>query len=368
MAKIGGGDRCHAELVLLWVDIENEPQVQYLVPLLDACRKRGADALITARDYGATFRLLADREVDFHPVGTAYGASKSAKLWGLARRTTMLISLLRRQQRVPDTLVSASRAAALAARALGTRSFVISDYEHAHLGVFRFAGSTILFPDVIDPSAYRAAGFRGNRLVAFKGLKEDLTFAGAPIDGVEEATLDGSEREGIVRVLVRPPAEESHYYTPRSRALYLSALRHLADDDSSVVVLAPRYPWQRGDLDGLTWPNPPIVLTRPVPFLSLLRAVDLVLCSGGTMLREAAYLGVPAYSLLASELGDVDRYLEKVGRAVLISSEQDLRKIKLKPLQRWSPLRSNPQLVDQLADLLVRVPGSQCHGDANPAV
>ena len=121
------------------------------------------------------------------------------------------------------------------------------------------------------------------------------------LEDVEEAPLDGSSREGLVRVLVRPPAEQSHYYTPRSRTLYLDALRHVAADERAVVVLAPRYEWQRRDLDELAPANPPIVLTEPVPFLSLLRAVDLVLCSGGTMLREAAYLGVPAYSLLASE-------------------------------------------------------------------
>ena len=279
----------------------------------------------------------------------------------------MLTSFLRRERQIPDTLVSASRAAALAARRLGTRSFVISDYEHAHLTVFRLAGSTILFPDVIEASAYRRSGFREDRLIAFKGLKEDLTFTGLSLEGVEEAPLDGRSRDDVVRVLVRPPAEESHYYTPRSRALYLEALRHVADDERTVVVLAPRYARQREDLDGVKSANPPIVLTHPVPFLSLLRAVDLVLCSGGTMLREAAYLGVPAYSLLASELGAVDRHLEAIGRAVLISSRRDLCKIKLQRLEGWSPLFSNPNLVDELADLLVRRPGRETQPNPNPA-
>ena len=109
---------------------------------------------------------------------------------------------------------------------------------------------------------------------------------------------------------MRPPAEESHYYVTSSRELYLDALRALTKDDRVVVVLAPRYGRQADDLRDLRFRNDPIVLHKPVEFVSLLKAVDLVLCSGGTMLREAAYLGIPAYSILQSRIGQVDRYLE----------------------------------------------------------
>ena len=337
--------------MLVWGDIENDPQVQYLVPLLEACRERGAQTLVTARDYGSTFALLEARQLEFERVGAAYGAGKAAKVRGLLGRTQALTSLLRRGQK-PDVLVSASRAASLAARRLGIPSFVISDYEHANLSLFRWARATILHPDVIPSSAYLEAGFKPARVVAFRGLKEDLTFAGVALD-VEPAPLDGSPRDGLVRVLVRPPAEESHYYRERSRTLYLDALRSLAAREDAAIVLSPRYARQRQDLDLVSPANPPIVLERPVPFLSLLRAVDLVLCSGGTMLREAAYLGIPAYSLFASELGAVDRHLAAIGRAVLISSAADLDEIRLSPTRRFAPLASNPTLAGELADLLL---------------
>jgi predicted glycosyltransferase len=337
--------------VIVWGDIENDPQVQYLLPLLDACARHGARTRVTARDYGATYELLAARGVEYEPVGAAYGAGKTAKVRGLLGRTRALTSVLRRGEQ-PDVLVSASRAASLAARRLGIPSFVISDYEHANLSLFRWARATILHPDVIDSSVYLAAGFSRERVRSLRGLKEDLTFAGAALESAEPAEL-GSPHGGLVRVLVRPPAEESHYYRERSRALYLAALRHLAAREEAVIVLAPRYARQRDDLDALAAANPPIVLERPVPFLPLLRAVDLVLCSGGTMLREAAYLGVPAYSLFASELGAVDRHLAAIGRAVLISSPEELRQIRLTQTPSFSPLASNPTLADELAALLL---------------
>ena len=184
-------------------------------------------------------------------------------------------------------------------------------------------------------------------------MKEDLTFAGIELDAVAPAPLDGSPRDGWVRVLVRPPAEESHYYREASRALYLAALRQLAAQPQAVIVLAPRYARQRDDLAGLEPKNPPIVLERPIPFVSLLASVDLVLCSGGTMLREAAYLGVPAYSLFASELGAVDRHLASIGRAVLLASPDEFARIRIEPTRSFDPLRSNPELVNDLADLIV---------------
>ena len=350
-----GSSKCNPAAMIVWSDIENEPQVQYLLPVVEACRRRGAQVRVTARDYGSTFELLTARGVAFDRVGAAYGASKSSKVTGLVARTRALRSLMRSGAR-PDVLISASRAAALAARSLGIPSLVISDYEHANLTVFRWTGSTILHPDVIDSSAYIAAGFKRERVRPFKGLKEDLTFAGIELDAVTPAPLDGSPRAGRVRVLVRPPAEESHYYREASRALYLAALRQLAAQPQAVIVLAPRYARQRDDLAGLEPKNPPIVLERPIPFVCLLASVDLVLCSGGTMLREAAYLGVPAYSLFASELGAVDRHLASIGRAVLLASPDEFARIRIEPTRSFDPLRSNPELVNDLADLIVAGP------------
>jgi predicted glycosyltransferase len=338
--------------VVVWSDIENEPQVQYLLPLAEACRRRGAVVRVTARDYGSTFELLRARDVAFEAVGAAYGASKSSKVRGLAMRTRALRSLMQGGER-PDVLISASRAAALAARSLGIPSFVISDYEHANLTVFRWTRSTILHPDVIESSAYIRAGFKQQRLLPFAGLKEDLTFSGIALEAASAAVLDGSPRDSRVRVLVRPPAEESHYYREASRALYLRALRHVASQPQAVIVLAPRYARQRDDLSELEPENVPIVIEHPVPFLSLLRAVDLVLCSGGTMLREAAYLGIPAYSLFASEIGAVDRHLAAIGRAVLLAGPEDLTRIRIEPTREFDPIRRNPGLVDELAELIM---------------
>ena len=55
------------------------------------------------------------------------------------------------------------------------------------------------------------------------------------------------------------------------------------------------------------------------------------------MNREAAALGVPAYSILACKVGAVDRALEKSGQLTMVTSPKDfMQKIKL--VRRPRPL------------------------------
>jgi uncharacterized protein len=338
--------------MLIWTDIENQPQVQYLLPVIEACRHRGAQTVISARDYGGTLTLLENRGETFQAVGASYGAGTSAKMRGLIGRTRSLAAFIRREG-VPDRLVCASRAAVLVARRYGVPSYLITDYEHSNLTAFRLGRTTILYPDVIDSGAFRQAGFPEERLIPFRGLKEDLTFAGVDLDRIEPTLLPGSTDGDLVRVLVRPPADESHYYSQESTLLYMKTLEHVARDPRALVVLVPRYSRQAADLEAFAFANSPVILDRPVPFLSLLKAIDLVLCSGGTMLREAAYLGIPAYSIFRSRLGGVDDYLQSIGRVVVLSSPEALDAIKIEKAPVFSPLATNPDLVNEIAEIVM---------------
>lgn len=337
--------------VCVWIDIENPPQVQYLLPFKEAFERRGANSLLTARDYGNALELLEQKGVLVRAVGGEHRRSKVVKVIGVLRRARALASVVS-QVGPPDVLVSASRASALAARRLGIPSFIIVDYEYANSSAYRLTGSTILHPDVIDPKPLLASGIRPHRLVAFHGLKEDISFDRIDLRDVVPHQFPEIQDDALVRVLFRPPAETSHYYDPHSRGLALRALEHLAAQPESVVVFVPRHSWQRADLAQFRWRNQPIVLNRPVAFASLLKGIDLVVCAGGTMLREAAYLGVPAYSILKSRIGGVDRYLASLGRVRLISSPDELPAIALRKAPSLSPLRTNPALLDELVEVV----------------
>jgi predicted glycosyltransferase len=338
--------------VRVWIDVDNPPQVQYLYPFVEAFRNRGAEVILTARDYGNALELLRLRGASFYPVGAEFGVSKRAKIRGVFGRARALRRLFR-QVPEPDVLLSASRSSALVSRWMGIPSFVIDDYEYANSSFYRLTRSTILHPDVIDPKAFFASGIDPGRLIPFSGLKEDISVGSVDLEDVVPHRFSELENDALVRVLFRPPAETSHYYNPESRDLALHTLGHLAAASEAVVIFSPRYKWQLADLERFSWRNEPLVLDKPVPFVSLLKGVDLVVCSGGTMLREAAYIGVPAYSILKSRIGAVDQHLASIGRVDLIGAPDELKRIKLRKAPPLVPLRTNPRLLEELAVLVL---------------
>lgn len=360
----------------LWIDVENPPQVQYLLPFQHAFEAAGLNTVITARDYGSTVSMLKRADVRANVFGTRVGRGRVRKAVAAGQRARELWEFFARTGR-PDAVLSASRAAALVAWGLGIPSWVINDYEHAFVGLSRFTGTTIFFPDVIDPAVYRSKGLRAEQLIAFRGIKEDLTFAGVDAEAFAPYDL-GAVPDGVVRVLFRPPAETSHYYRRASSTMARVTLERLARVDA-LVVFAPREPGQVALLEGLPWKHKPVTLSGSVPFVSLLKSVDLVICSGGTMLREAAYLGIPSYSIFQSEIGGVDRWLESIGRAKLIAGCEDLGRIELKPRGPLSRLDSNPDLLSQLSEQIAartaerRIPSrrawsdTRSYGDARSA-
>ena len=181
----------------VWLDIDNPPQVQYLFPFKAAFEACGFDVITTVRDYGNAVQLLERRTSDFHVVGHAFGASKVAKAAGTLGRARRLTALFRDVGR-PDVLLAASRPAALVARRFGIPSFIVGDYEFANAGFYRHTGSCILHPSVIDPASFTAQGFPRERLIAFDGLKEDITFAGIDIDAAPAWNVNGRAGDGTV--------------------------------------------------------------------------------------------------------------------------------------------------------------------------
>jgi predicted glycosyltransferase len=268
----------------------------------------------------------------------------------LLGRASRLARFLARRR--PDAAVHAGRASSLAATTLGVPSFSFRDYEFVNLSIDRLTRSFVVFPDAIEPTSFTTQGIRADRLIPFAGLKEDLSFAGVDPTRVDAHDL-GPVEDGVVRVLVRPPAEESHYYSSESGHVFQALLARLAREESAQVVFSPRYPWQAAYLDELAWRRRPLVIGESVPFVPLLNAVDVVIGSGGTMAREAAYLGLPAFSIFQGRIGGVDRRLAESGRLQLLAGEADLERLDLGRLERVGLIERNPALPQEIVRLVL---------------
>jgi predicted glycosyltransferase len=339
--------------VRVWVDIDNPPQVRYLLPLVRRFERAGHDVLLTARAYGDTFALLRSENAEFEGIGMGFGKGLPRKLYGLVRRARVLADFVGEQTTPVELVLAGSRSATVAARFLGIPSFVIIDYEYVNLLVQRLCGSYVLHPSVIDPSVFRRHGIAPDRLIPFEGLKEDISFA--DLDVASAPTHEFPDTGSAVRVLVRPPAEESHYYRPASRRLALQLLHYLAERGAQVV-FSPRDPRQIGYLDEIpSWQEDPIVLREPLPFVSLLKAVDAVASAGGTMIREASYLGVPAYSVFRGTVGAVDRHLASIGRLTLLSAPSEFQRIALQRSPSISPLRTDATAAEEVVRIILEL-------------
>lgn len=337
----------------VWIDIDNAPQARYLPPLAREFERAGCEILLTARASDETLTILESEGMQFQTVGSSFGQGALHKAYGLSGRILKLIKFAARHGPV-DLVVTGSRAATTAARTLGVSSFIILDYEYVNLFFYRWARSNVVYPSVISGALLRDRGVDERRLLPFDGLKEDFTFAHVDLESVKPYPfLNGDVSRPPVRVLVRPPAEESHYYDAESLQLSMALLRHLGAEEVEVVY-TPRYARQIDYLDVVPrWTKPPVVLEKPVPNVELLKAVDVVISAGGTMIREAAFLGVPAYSIFRSRVGAVDRYLASTGRLTLLRSSADFSGLSFQHRRSLDPLRQGSSVIEGVADVIL---------------
>ena len=343
-----GGEAPHG--VRVWVDITNSPHAVIFRPLIARLQARGHEVTVTARDFAQTLGLLERFGIPHLAVGAHGGASRRSKARAMARRTAALVRLARRE-RFDLAVAHGSTDQPPAARAAGTPQVTMFDYEHAaamHHWNGRLA-RRILVPAAIPETALARYGMRPPRLVRYPGLKEEYYLADHVLDEGVLGEL-GLDRERVVAVL-RPPPEVTLYHRGASTELFAATLdRLLAAAPEVQTVVLPRTAEQRDALRG----RPAVVPDRPVDGPSLVALADLVVSAGGTMNREAAALGVPAYTPFAGRLGAVDRLLIAEGRLRRLERPSDVE-LSRRPQGSRPPTR-DPEL---LLDLILGIRGAR---------
>jgi uncharacterized protein len=252
----------------------------------------------------------------------------------MAARTAALTRMARRE-RFDLAVAHGSTDQPPAARAAGTPQVTLFDYEFAaamHHWNGRLA-RRVLVPAAIPEEALARYGMRPPKLVRYRGLKEEYYLADHRLDPGVHAELGIGIGE-VVAVL-RPPPEVTLYHRGASTELFAAVARRLLD----------AAPWVREAVRGTA----AIVPERPVDGPSLVAAADLVVSAGGTMNREAAALGTPAYTPFAGRLGAVDRSLIADGRLRRLESPDDLA-LEPKPAAARPPTRDPEALLDLILE------------------
>lgn len=318
----------------VWVDLDNTPHVPFFEPIMREFRARGYDVMCTARDAFQVCELARQRGIEFQQVGKHSGKNRIRKVVGLFCRALQLLPLAYREK--PLLAIShGSRAQIIACKLLNIPTVLIEDYEFADYPPSMKPRWEIV-PETIGDEGLACAPERGRR---YPGLKEHVYVRNFRPDASVLAELGLKEQHLVVTV--RPPATEAHYHEERGESLFFELMAFLLNDPRVRVILMPRNAkqaqWIRQNKPGWFSNSRVVIPNRPMDGLNVIFHSDLVVSGGGTMNREAAALGVPAYSILAGKVGAVDRALEKSGLLTMVTSPKDfMQKIRL--VRRSRPL------------------------------
>ena len=311
----------------VWIDISNTPHVLFFEPVIRALEARGHAVTLTSRRFANTQELLAARGLRTEVIGAGHDASRNRlrKQVHHISRAARLAAFARGRFDVAVSHFSFTQAAA--ARRLGMPLFGAIDYEPHEVRAFRRA-DCLMVPSIIPFEAFAHWGAARHVIRRYDGLKEHVYLSGfRPEPGVRERLGVGAAE---LLVAVRPIAHHAVYNDDSGVALEQRLLEWLGRGEGVRTVVLPRTAAQRRALEPLAKRLPGLQLAASeLHGPSLLWASDLVVCGGGTMLREAAVLGVPAASIFHGPLGAVDRWLIEQGRATLLRGEGDLRRLRL---------------------------------------
>lgn len=332
----------------LWIDLDNTPHVVFFEPIIEELRARGFPLIITARDAFQVCELADQKKIPYQRIGRHYGKNLFLKVTGLLYRALQLTPIALRERPVLS-LSHGSRSQIFTCKALRIPSIIFCDYEHGKALPFMHP-TWELVPEVIPAEAI----FRKtDRVLKYPGIKEDVYAWKFRPDPTLPAGLGLSDSDLIATV--RPPANEAHYHSAAGEELFVRFMELAVRQPHMRVVLLPRNKKQ-GELMRQRWPqwfaNRKTVVPPALDGLNLIWHSDLLVSGGGTMNREAAALGVPAYSIFRGPIGAVDRHLHQTGRLVLIESAEDVdRQIRLEKRSRQT-LPASRRTLDHIVNTI----------------
>ena len=324
----------------VWVDLTNSAHVVVLRPLVELLEAGGHEVTLTARPLSHTTELLDDWGHPYTVIGQHGGAGKLGKAMAAGSRTAQTFAFARGKG-FEYGLAHGSTDLPPVGRLLRIPNTTMFDYEWAtvqHSLNCRLA-TRVLIPDAIPAERVARYGAKPPKLVRYPGLKEEYYLAGFEPDATVLDEL-GVESSGVIAV-VRTAPSYALYLGGSENDLLPRVLQRLIGEGAQVVVLA-RTDEQRQALRRL---DPGLVVPdRAVDARSLAALADLVVSAGGTMVREAAVLGTPVWSIFEGRLGAVDELLVSEGRVRLLRDPAELVVEKVKT--------RGPRVIRDPADLL----------------
>lgn len=343
----------------IWIDLDNSPHVLFFHPIIKVLEKSNFAIIVTARDFAQVIGLTKLYNIKCKIIGKHYGKNKLLKSFGLLYRAMQLMPIILKEK--PDIAFSHySRSQVLTAKVLRIPTIVAYDYEYVQNLIF-IHPTLYLVPEIV----YKNLAKRKNRRYAYyPGLKENVYMNNNHVDSSLAEQL-GIEKSNII-ITVRPPATEAHYHNQESSKLFNLVINHLLKSSKAKLLILPRTKKQELFIRKKWSRHIGTKIIIPQKVLNgsnIINISDMVISGGGTMIREAAAIGVPAYSFFCGKMGAVDQYLVRKGKLNIIKSEKDVQK-KLKCIKKnklkINEIKANPT-IDSIVHHVVNLVGYKNH-------
>ena len=270
----------------IWFDILTPKQILFFDPMIRQLRKRNS-VMCTTRNYREVNELSKLKNMKLIIVGKHGGNTKYGKLNASLKRSVSLGLLVEKFK--PDVLVSfCSPEASRIGFGLGVRHYAFCDSPHAE-AVMKLSipyVDKLLIPWIISKNEFTKYGIKPENIITYKAIDASSI--------VRNSIRVKQQKNKKKTILIRVEEEHAAYVQKNNHTIQI--IQRIAENfpEHSILVL-PRYKSQI-EILRKTMKGSIKILNKVVIGSELLQKVDIFVGSGGTMIAEAALLGIPTIS------------------------------------------------------------------------
>ena len=327
----------------IWIDILTPKQLLFSEVVIKKLGEKH-HFLCTSRKYDEVSKLAKIRNFDLIFVGKYGGGTKEGKFFASVDRMRLLSRKIK--QFSPDLVLSfCSPEAARISFGFGIRHIAFCDSPHAE-AVMRLTLPLIdklLIPKIIPKKEFSKFGINPKDIISYNTIDASVTIQRKTIEQKSLPFGDACRKNILIRL-----EEEEAAYATKSNKSKMILKRIVKDFPNENIVVLVRYPKQIQNVGKMAGKNVKIIcMSYDGKFL--LKNTDVFIGSGGTMVAEAALLGIPTISynaipnriekyLVENALIERKEKMDEISNAVKKSLElpKDYKITKIKILQKMA--------------------------------
>ena len=315
----------------IWIDILTPKQLLFSEVIIKKLGKK-YNLLCTSRRYEEVSKLAKIRNFDLKFVGKYGGGTKEGKFFAGVERIRILSNKIK--QFSPDLVLSfCSPEAARISFGFGIRHIAFCDSPHAE-AVMRLTLPLIdklLIPKIIPKNEFVKYGINPENIIPYNTIDASVLIQRKIVEEKRLPFRVNSRKNILVRL-----EEEESAYAKKSNQSKIILQKIVKDFPKENIVVLARYPKQIQKIEKIASENVRI-LGMSYDGKLLLKNADIFIGSGGTMIAEAAILGIPTISYNAVP-NRIEKYLVKMALVKRIENADDipnaLRKILVEPSKK----------------------------------